>query len=128
MKKRNLIIILCSLATLLLACRDTDDTKDTLYNCKITGKVCIVDEDGVTLLIQGIEVKLTPKNGKMQYYKTVTTDDKGVFQFDEAYKGVEYKLTSSGNIKDHGLYAGETDFFTVSKDQLIEKDIVMQKK
>ena len=121
MKKRNLIIILCTLATLLLACRDT------LYHCKITGKVFFT-VDGTTYVVQKIDVKLTPKNGKEQYYETVKTDNNGVFQFDGAYKGIEYKLTSSGPIQDHGLYAGETDFFTVSKDQLIEKDIEMKKK
>jgi hypothetical protein len=121
MKKNHLLFILFALATLFLACGDTQ------YNCKITGKVYVETEQG-TAVVQKIEVVLTPKNNKMQYFETVKTDDKGVFQFDGAYKGVDYKLTCSGNVQGIGSCYGETEYFTVSKDELIQKDIHLEPK
>jgi hypothetical protein len=122
MKKLHLFIILVTLGIFFLGCSDKDTDKDTKYNCKITGNVFVKIGDN-NAYVQGIEVILTPKNNKMQYFVTVKTNDKGVFQFDEAYKGIEYKLTCSGKVKDVGDCYGETVYFTVSKDELIKKDI-----
>ena len=121
MKKTHLFFFLFALAITFLACGDTH------YNCKITGTVFITIDDELAF-VQGIEVTLTPKNGKMQYFETVKTNDKGVFQFDGAYKGIDYKLTADGNIKDVGQCSGETEYFTVSKDELITKDIHLERK
>ena len=121
MKKTNLFFILFALATLFLACGDTQ------YNCKITGKVFVTIEEGLAY-VQEIEVILTPKNGKMQYFETVKTNKEGTFQFDGAYKGIDYRLTCSGNIQNVGQCYGETEYFTVSKDELIKKDIYLELK
>jgi len=121
MKKNYLFFILIAFATFVLGCGDT------LYKCKITGKVCVKMEE-VTYVVQKIDVTLTPQNSKMQYFSTVKTDDAGVFQFDGAYKGTSYKLTVAGRLQDGNEYYGETDFFTVSKDELIQKDIYLEKK
>ena len=121
MKKTHLILILLVFVTSLLSCGDTQ------YNCKITGTVFITLDEGQGY-VPNIEVILTPKNNKMQYFETVKTNDKGVFQFDGAYKGIDYKLTCSGNIQDIGQCYGETEYFTVSKDELIKKDIQLEPK
>ena len=121
MKKTHLFFLLFALAITFLACGDTQ------YNCKITGKV-IITIDGDRAVVQNIEVILTHKNDKMQYFETVKTNDEGVFQFDVAYKGIDYKLTASGNIQDVGYCSGETEYFTVSKDELITKDIYLERK
>ena len=121
MKKNHLLIILIAFVTLLLGCGDA------LYQCKITGKVYFIDEMNVVYIVPDIDVTLTPKNEKMQYYSTVKTDKDGMYQFDGAYKDIQYKLTVSVNLKDIGNCYGETEYFTVSKDQLIQKDIYLQK-
>ena len=127
MKKTNLFFILFALATLFLACKDTPE--DIQYNCKITGKVFLNDETlNVTYFIPNIDVTLTPKNNKMQYFETIKTDADGTFQFNNAYKDIDYKLICSGNIKDFGQCYGETEYFTVSKDELIKKDIYLERK
>jgi hypothetical protein len=118
MKKLHLFIILIALAALFMACGDTK------YNCKITGQVLITLEEGQGY-VPNIDVVLTPKNSKMQYFETVKTDSKGIFQFNGAYKGIDYKLTCSGSIKDIGECYGETEYFTVSKDELIQKNIYL---
>jgi hypothetical protein len=125
MKKTNLFFILFALATLFLACKDTPE--DIQYDCKITGKVLITLAEGQGF-IPNIDVTLTPKNEKMQYFETAKTDADGTFQFNSAYKDVEYKLTCNGNITDIGPCYGETEYFTVSKDQLIKKDIYLEPK
>ena len=122
MKKTHLFLILLAFATMLLSCGDTQ------YNCKITGQVFVTIDENPNYVVQGIEVTLTPKNGKTQYFETVKTNEQGTFQFDGAYKGIDYKLTCSGNIQDVGPCYGETEYFTVSKDELIKKDIRMEPK
>jgi hypothetical protein len=107
------------------------ESEETI-NCKITGKVLVKAGDK-TYMVQEIDVNLVPKNSKMQYFQTVKTDMEGKYSIGSVYKGTEYKLTVSGNLApgedlEGGAYSGETDFFTVSKDQLINKDIILEKK
>jgi hypothetical protein len=120
MKKTHLLFVLFAVATFFLACGDTQ------YYCNITGKVFVTIHGNPNYVVPDIDVTLTPKNSKMQYYETVKTNKEGTFQFDGAYKGIDYKLTCSGNIQDVGQCYGETEYFTVSKDELIKKDIHLQ--
>jgi hypothetical protein len=129
MKKRNLFFVLIAMVTLFFACSKTDG--DNTINCKITGKI-FVKAGEKTYVVQGIDINLVPKNSKMQYFQTVKADQEGIFSFNPVNKGTEYKLTVSGNLApgedvEGGAYSGETDFFTVSKDQLIKKDIYLEK-
>jgi hypothetical protein len=121
MKKQHLFIILIALVTLVLGCEETK------YNCKITGTVLIALEEGEGY-VPNIEVTLTPKNSKVQYFETVKTDDKGMFQFNGAYKGIDYKVTCTVNLLGIGPCYGETEYFTVSKDELIQKNIYLELK
>jgi hypothetical protein len=127
MKKQHLFIILIALATFVLGCGEKPE-ENIKYNCKITGQVRITIDGNSNYFVPNIDVTLTPKNSKMQYFETVKTDDKGMFQFNEAYKGIEYKLTCEGNITDIGPRYGETEYFTVSKDEWIQKDIYLEPK